>query len=158
MRSLLPVLRRLFPGWGFAVVMSILAASGWWLHESPRFQSIAWGLTEQVHVHLGWVSLIGTSLYLVHHLARTWGDWKTLQRILGLLLAATTLAAFGTGIVLVLGLKGGPPDWVIDVHWASTWILWGLFLWHAAKGTWRALALWWRGVLRGPQELSGPAD
>lgn len=149
-------LRRLLPGWGFAVIMALLAASGWWLHETERFASIAWGLTEQIHVWLGWVALAGTALYLVHHLARTWGPWRTLQRILGLALVAMTAGAFISGVLLVSGMRGGPPAWARPLHWWTTWLLTGLFAWHAAKGTWRALRRWWVGVLRGPQPLSPP--
>jgi hypothetical protein len=154
MRHLLPWLRRFLPGWGFAVVMTALAASGWWLHETERFASIAWGLTEQVHVFVGWVSLVGTALYLVHHLARTWGPWKTLQRILGLSLATATAVALASGVVLVMGIDGGPPEWVRMAHWISTWLLTGLFIWHAAKGAWRATRLWVRRLIRGPVAVS----
>ena len=139
MKTLLRWLRRLLPGWGFGVVMALLAASGWWLHESERFASLAWGLTEQLHVALGWVALAGTAGYLVHHLARTWGPWRTLQRLLGLALVAATLGALISGVVLVLGLRGGPPAWARPLHWGTTWLLCALFAWHGATGAWRGL-------------------
>lgn len=144
------LLKRVLPGWGFLVVMALLAGSGAWLRESERFASIAWGLTEMVHVHLGWIALLGTAGYLVHHLARTWGPLRRPQRILGLGLVAVTAAASITGGVLVLGLSGGPPDWVRPVHWATTWILLVLFAWHAARGWGKGLVRALRRAIRGP--------
>ncbi len=150
------LLKRLFPGWGFLVVMVLLAASGLWLRETERFASIAWGLTEMVHVHLGWLSLLGTIAYLVHHLARTWGPLSRPQRLLGLALVAVTAVAFVTGVILVLGLRGGPPAWVRPVHWWTTWAVLVLFAWHSAKGWGRLVVARIRRTLRRPQSKSSP--
>lgn len=154
MNALLATLRRILPATLMALLVVILSATGFFLHWSPRFESIAWGLTEMVHVWVGWAALLATAGYLAHHLARTWGPWTTLQRILGLLLAADLAVAMLTGVLVVWPPEGGPPAWAVPLHFVSTFGILGLFLWHSAVGWIRWLKRRWRLILDGPQ--AGP--
>lgn len=144
------LLTRIAPATLLVAVLSILAGTGFYLRWTPRMKSLAWGLTEMIHVHVGWVSLALLAGYLAHHLTRTWGPLRTRQRLLGLGLLADVLVALLTGVVLVLGLSGGPPAWVRPVHLATTVLLLFLVPWHTAPG-WRAWARRrWRRLIDGP--------
>ena len=158
MNALLTVLRRLVPGTFLALVFVVLSATGFFLHWTPRFQSLSWGLTEIVHVWIGWAALVFVAGYLVHHLARTWGPLSTLQRILGLALTVDIVLALLTGVLVVEAPVGGPPKWAVPVHFVSTFVLLGLFVWHSAAGWTRWLKRTGRAVVEGPlREGSAPA-
>ncbi len=147
MRRLLTVL---FPATLLSALFAALVGSGLWLRWTPRMQSLSWGLTEMVHVYAGWVCLVFLVGYLIHHLARTWGPLGQRQRILGLVLLADAAAALLTGGGLVLGLRGGPPAWIKGLHFASTFPLLLLLVWHTAVG-WRPwLRQRWRRLVDGP--------
>ncbi|MCO4773893.1 MAG: cytochrome b/b6 domain-containing protein [Deltaproteobacteria bacterium] len=154
MKPILALLRKVLPGTLMALLFAVLAATGFFLHWSPRFQSIQWGLTEMVHVWIGWASLMAVGGYLIHHLARTWGPWTTRQRLLGILLTADVVAALLTGIVVVWPPGGGPPSWAVPVHFASTFALLGLFVLHSAVGWTRWLKRRWRLVIDGPAPVA----
>ncbi len=156
MKLLLVSLRRLLPGTVMAVLIGVLSASGFWLHWTPRFESIRWGLTEMGHVWLGWGAVVVTGGYLVHHLARTWGPLRQTQRILGVALTADLFVALITGVVLVSGSSGGPPSWVGPLHFGSTFILLVVFVWHSAVGWRRWLTGAWTNLRYGVQDSSTP--
>ena len=155
MNALLAALRRLIPGTFLALVLAGLSATGFFLHWTPRFQSLSWGLTEIVHVWLGWAALVFGAGYLAHHVARTWGPMSTLQRILGLVLTVDIVLALLTGVLVVWAPVGGPPEWAVPVHFVSTFVLLGLFVWHSAVGWTRWLKRTGRAVIQGPPRDGG---
>ncbi len=123
-------LRWLFPVRWLLVAFVLLTATGVALHRMERFGGLEWGLTEISHVWIGWASLVVWIGYLVHHVVVKWGPWSSLQRWLGVVLVVLSFALLGTGVMLAVGMDGGPPDWAIEVHWYSTWSLSGLIVWH----------------------------
>ncbi|MEE2828601.1 MAG: hypothetical protein VX498_05405 [Myxococcota bacterium] len=122
------------------VGLVLLTASGLWLHEIPRFRSAAWGMTEMLHVWVGWACLAVLIAYLGHHLVLKWGPMKRPQRVLGLLLLVVLLVLMGSGALLTFGRVGGYPDLVRDSHYLSTFALVLLVLLHATVP--------WRKALR----------
>jgi hypothetical protein len=153
---ILRLLRWLMPGWAICLWLVFLSGTGLYLRNAERFASLAWGLTEMVHVHTGWIGLAALTAYLVHHLARTWGPLGHRQRILGLALLALCAVAWLTGIVLVLGLQGGPPAFVVALHHLSTWGLLAVMVWHTVPGWTRWLKRRWRRMIDGPQPAPSP--
>jgi hypothetical protein len=149
-------LRRLVPGTLMALLVVALSATGFWLHWTPRFQSLRWGATEMVHVWVGWGTLAATAAYLAHHLARTWGPLVHGQRALGLFLALDLGIGLVSGVLLVSGRVGGPPAWALPAHFGSTFLLLALFAWHSAVGWRRWLAVSWRALRDGPAPPSAP--
>jgi len=123
------------------VAIVVLCASGFWLHWTPRFRSLAWGLTEQVHIQVGWIAVGLWIGYLVHHLVVRWGPLTSLQRILGLALTSASAWLLVTGAMLTIGRVGGWPGWVLGSHFVATFALLVLTLWHSVPA--------WRRLLRG---------
>jgi len=126
------LLRKLFPFRFLLPVFLVVAASGLWLHWYPRFQDIAWGLTEIVHITLGWFALAVWTGYQCHHLALKWGSFTEIWRIFGVLLGSVTLVAFTTGALLVLG-EGQPAGWLLPSHFLSTFLLLAMLVIHPAR-------------------------
>jgi hypothetical protein len=150
-RSGWALLARVAPFRWLLFVLLLLGGSGLWLHEAPRFETLGWGLTEMLHVQLGWACLGGYLLYQAHHLAAKWGSFRDRHRIEGLLLAACTAAVLGTGVWLVVPTPGGPPAWVRGVHWFGTFGMVGLTALHTAGGLRRWLRRQRAAIVRGPE-------
>lgn len=144
-------LRWLFPFRWIFVVLVALSATGVALHGMERFVGLQWGLTELSHVWLGWASLVVWSGYLLHHVVVRWGPWSSLQRWLGAVLVALSVALLGTGVMLGVGMDGGPPAWALPLHWWSTWAVCGLVVWHTFVVWRRWPARLRRRILHGPQ-------
>ena len=156
MRALLALLARLMPFRLLLPLLVLLGGSGVWLHFGPRFQNLAWGMTEMLHVQFGWASVLIYLAYQAHHLVTKWGSFRDRHRIEGLLLATCTIAVLGTGIWLVVPSSGGPPGWVRPVHWLGTFAMIGLTLLHTFDGLRRWLRKQ-RGIIsprRAPEDPS----
>ncbi len=138
------ILRALFPFWWLFWGLAIATGTGLWIHWYPRWQGMAWGVTEMVHVFLGWPALALYLGYNVHHLMRHWGDFREKARVLGVLLTGSALVAFASGVWLVLPSEGGPPGGVKGAHFWSTFPIFPLVLWH----TWRVMTGWLRAQVR----------
>ena len=151
MKWTLRLLLWLFPLRWLLLALLALTATGTALHRMERFAGLTWGLTELAHVWIGWASTLLWTGYVTHHVAKRWGPWGTRQRILGLLLTAASLALLVTGALLGLGLRGGPPDWALPLHWWGTWAMAGLLIWHASVAWMRWPRRAWRRIVDGPR-------
>ncbi len=130
----LKVLKVLFPVWLLLVVVALLTATGGWLRWTPRFGGLSWGLTELAHVWVGWVSLAVVVGYLAPHFATCRDLPAPAHRLLGLATAAAAVIVLGTGVVLGVGVVGGPPGWIRPLHFWGTWALLALMLAHLPAG------------------------
>jgi hypothetical protein len=130
MPFVIKVMKPLFPVGLLLAAFGLLAATGGWLHWTPRFGGLSWGLTELAHVWLGWACLIAVVGYLVPHLVRHRDLHAPPQRLLGWLMAVAAVVVLGTGAVLGIGVVGGPPGWLRSLHFHGTWALLGLTLVH----------------------------
>ena len=130
MHRLAAILRFLFPAWLLLAGLAGLAISGFQLHWMPRFEGLAWGLTELGHTWGGWIVTGIAAGYLVHHLRKRWGDWRRLQRLLGLALVATLAALVGTGWLLSTPMASRP-GWALPTHFVATFALIALAAVHA---------------------------
>ena len=147
----LRILRAVFPFWALFWGLVVATATGLWIHWYPRWQDLAWGLTEMVHVFLGWPALALWLGYNVHHLRRKWGDFRAPARILGLILTTSAGVAFITGVWLVQRSEGGPPAFVRTLHFWTTFPIFPVMLLH----TWKPMGRWLRAQLR--PEAPAPA-
>jgi hypothetical protein len=129
-------LRALTPFRLVLAVSVVLAATGCWLHWTPRFGGLPWGLTELAHTWIGWGSLALLAGYLIHHLRAKWGRSTKLQRGLGWALAGVASVLSLTGVMLAIAWVGGPPDLVLRLHFVGTFVLAALLLWHTSP-PWR---------------------
>jgi hypothetical protein len=126
-------LRRSAPFSLVTLLLGLLSASGIWLHESPRFGGFSWGVTEMVHIYVGWVFLAIFVGFLVHHLSVRWGTLRSLQRCLGLALVTATACELLSGAFLATGRTGGTPAWVLSLHYLAMPALVGLLLLHLLR-------------------------
>jgi hypothetical protein len=148
--SVLALLRWLFPfRWLFCAIV-LLAGTGFLLQGTPRFSGLAWGLTEIAHVWTGWAAVGLASGYVTWHLFHRWGSFRSAQRLLGLLTLSALLTLLGTGALLGLGMRGGPPPWARPIHSVTTWVLLAGIVAHGFAA-WRR----WPGRLR-RRVLEGP--
>ncbi len=127
------LLHALFPFWGLFWLTLALTGSGLWLHWREPWSGLGWGGVEMLHVLLGLVASVGLLGYLVHHLVRHWGDFTEFQRVLGLVLAVDLLLVTLTGLWLELMMSGPPPEWVIPVHFWTTFPILPLIVLHTAQ-------------------------
>jgi hypothetical protein len=141
---LLRLLLAVFPFWGVFWGMAIATGTGLWIHSYPRWQGLAWGLTEMVHVFLGWPALALWAGYNVHHLTRHWGNFAATSRILGLIVTTSAGIAFLTGVWLVIRTEGGPPGFVRPLHYWTTFPIFPVLLIH----TWKPMGRWLKAQLR----------
>ena len=128
------VLKALFPVGLVLAAFGLLAVTGGWLHWTPRFGGLSWGLTELAHVWLGWACLVGVAGYLAPHLVQHRDLQARIQRPLGWATAAAAVVVLGTGAVLAIGVATGPPGWIRALHFHGTWALLGLTLAHVPIG------------------------
>ncbi len=149
---LLRVLLALAPFWWLFWGLAVATGTGLWLHWYPRWQDLGWGLTEMVHVFLGWPALALWVLYNVHHLSRHWGDFRALKRMLGLTLTTSAGLAFLTGVWLVQRSEGGPPAFVRTVHFWTTFPIFPVMLVH----TWKPMIRWFKAQVRPADEPPAP--
>lgn len=132
--------------WGLVTAIG----TGLFVHWYPRWQDLAWGLTEMIHVFLGWPALALWLGYNVHHLARHWGSFREWSRILGLIVTTSAGIAFATGVWLVIRSEGGPPPIVRQLHFWCTFPILPVLLIH----TWKPMIRWLKAQARG--EPPGP--
>jgi hypothetical protein len=140
------ILRFLFPFKLLLPTLLFVAGSGIYLRVQPRFHDLAWGLTETLHVAVGWLALAVYLGYQIHHLSRKWGNFANRWRLLGLSLLSCTVVALVTGVMLIQGSEA-PPPWVRTAHLAVTPLLLVLLVLHPS----RALTRWFRSRTTRPK-------
>ncbi len=141
---LLRLLRAVFRFWWLFWGIAIASGTGLWLHWYPRWQDLGWGMTEMVHVFLGWPALALWAGYNVHHLTRHWGNFRAMSRILGLIVTTSAGIAFLTGVWLVIRSEGGPPAYVRTLHFWTTFPIFPVLLVH----TWKPMGRWFKAQVR----------
>ncbi len=122
------------------VGLFLLVGTGLWLHSADRFSGLGWGLTEMIHVWIGWVCCAVLLAYLGHHLYLHWGPLSRPQRSLGLVLLAVCLLLMVSGGLLSLGRVGGFPSALREAHYLGTFALIGLLLLHGLNPSLRRLS------------------
>jgi hypothetical protein len=118
----------------------LLVVSGLWLHSADRFGGLTWGLTEMIHIWVGWVCCAVLLAYTGHHLYLQWGPLGRPQRLLGLILLAIGLLLMVSGGLLSFGRVGGFPAALREAHYLGTFALIGLLLLHGVNPSLRRLS------------------
>ncbi|MEE2828778.1 MAG: hypothetical protein VX498_06300 [Myxococcota bacterium] len=140
--------QKLFAFRFLALLVAIVAVSGLVLHELEPFEGLNWGLTEWLHVVVGWVAVPWTFGYLVHHMVKRWGSFGDLFRVLGLVLAVALLLALLTGLLLDLPSARAAESWALPLHYLLTWPIVVLFFLHPSRIALRRAQAWLRGLRR----------